>query len=518
MPSLLRNVRRRRSIATIRFTIELAGVAMLLIVLSTSAMPGAHEPQGFVVLPNSAPRFSGPIGSEANVAEILATREQTGGTFGVWRYTSPAGGGPPVHIHRAEDEFFYVLSGEFNFQLGDCIKSAPTGSFVFIPKGAVHTFQHVGPDPGVLLGVVSPGGFEGLFMGRPGADMDQAMALMTEHHMDVVGPPLEAVLPRTRPTSTGAAKPPVKTARVGVLAPGCPPPSTALETFLQGLRDLGYVEGQNLEIDWRYAEGRAERFPELAAELAQRPVDLIVAVSTPAVLAAKQATQTIPVVMVYAADPVGTGLVASLARPGGNLTGVSDMATDLSAKRLELLKEAVPTLARLAVLWNAADPGMVLRFRELERAAQALGVTLHSREVRRPEEFERAFTAMTQERPDALFVVAEVLTLTHRCRIVDFATKHRLPTMSEFGVFAREGGLMAYGPPLTDTFQRGAYYVDKLLNGGKPAELPVEQPMNFELVLNPKTAEALGLSMPPSLLLQAVRAESGQDNQCARLW
>jgi putative tryptophan/tyrosine transport system substrate-binding protein len=220
----------------------------------------------------------------------------------------------------------------------------------------------------------------------------------------------------------------------------------------------------------------------------------------------------------YVADPVGTGLVASLARPGGNLTGVSDMATDLSAKRLELLKEAVPTLTRLAVLWNAADPGMVLRLRELERAAQVLGVTLHSLEVRRPEEFERAFTAMTQERPDALFVIAEVLTLTHRCRIVDFATKHRLPTMSEFGVFAREGGLMAYGPPLTDTFQRGAYYVDKLLNGGKPAELPVEQPMSFELVLNLKTAEGLGLSLPPALLLQAARAERGQDNQCARLW
>jgi putative ABC transport system substrate-binding protein len=303
-----------------------------------------------------------------------------------------------------------------------------------------------------------------------------------------------------------------------VLAPGCPPPSTALDTLLQGLHDLGYVEGHNLVIEWRYAEGRAERFPELAAELAQQPVDLILAVSTPAALAAKQATQTIPIVMVYVPDPVGTGLVAGLARPGGNLTGVSDMATDLSAKRLELLKEAVPTLARLAVLWNAADPGTVHRFREFERAAQALGVTLHSLEVRRPEEFEQAFTAMTQERPDALFVVAEVLTLTHRRRIVDFAARHRLPTMSEFGVFAREGGLMAYGPPLTDTCQRSAYYVDRLLKGGKPAELPMEQPMNFELVLNRKTAEELGLTMPPSLLLQAVRGESGQDNRCARIW
>jgi mannose-6-phosphate isomerase-like protein (cupin superfamily) len=253
---------------------------MLLIVLSTSAMLVAHEPQGFVVLPNSAPGFRGPIGGEANVAEILATREQTGGTFGVWRYTSQPGG-PPLHIHRAEDEFFYVLSGEFNFQLGDCITRAPAGSYVFIPRQTAHTFQNIGPDPGVLLGVVSPGGFEGFFMGLPGADMDQAMALMTQHHMDVVGPPLEAVMPRPRPPSTGTARPPVKIARIGVLAPGCPPPSTALDTLLQGLRDLGYVEGQNLEIEWRYAEGRAERFPELAAELAQRPVDLIVAVSTP---------------------------------------------------------------------------------------------------------------------------------------------------------------------------------------------------------------------------------------------
>jgi ABC-type uncharacterized transport system substrate-binding protein len=245
---------------------------------------------------------------------------------------------------------------------------------------------------------------------------------------------------------------------------------------------------------------------------------VIVTMSTQAALAAKQATQTIPIVMVYVADPVGTGLVTSLARPGRNLTGVSDMATDLSAKRLELLKETVPTLSRVAVLWNAADPGMVLRFREIEAAARVLGVTLQSHEVRSPQDFEQAFTAITQKRPDALFVVAEVLTLAHRCQVLDFAAQHRLPAMYEFGVFAREGGLMAYGPKLTDSFQRGAYYVDRILKGTKPVDLPVEQPMNFELVVNFKAAEALGLTIPPHLLVLADRGDRGQENRCMRIW
>jgi len=192
-------------------------------------------------------------------------------------------------------------------------------------------------------------------------------------------------------------------------------------------------------MEWRYSEGKAERFADLAAELIRSQVDVIVAMSTPAALAAKHATQTIPIIMVYVADPVGTGLVTSLARPGGNLTGVSDMATDLSAKRLELLKEAVPTLSRMAGLWNPAALGMILRFREIEAAARVLGVTLQSLEVRRPQDFEPAFTAITRECPDALFVVAEVLTLSHRCQVLDFAAKHRLPAMYEFGVFAREG-------------------------------------------------------------------------------
>jgi putative tryptophan/tyrosine transport system substrate-binding protein len=508
----------RWSVSATLCRLPLTCLALVLIMLAAWSTVVAHEKKGFVVLPNQAPRFSGPLGGEADTAEILATREQTGGSFGVWRYTSVLGGGPPLHIHRAEDEFFYVLSGEFYFQLGDCsITHTPAGSFIFIPKDMVHTFQHIGPEPGVLLGSVHPGGFEGLFQGLPGADAERLQALFKQHNMDIVGPPLQVATPRASLTAS-RGKSAEKIFRIGVLAPGCHPPSATLDLLLQGLRDLGYVEGQNLAVEWRYSEGKAERFADLAAELVRHQVDVIVTMSTPAALAAKQATQTIPIVMVYVADPVGTGLVTTLARPGGNLTGVSDMATDLSAKRLELLKEAVPTLSRVAVLWNAADPGMVLRFREIEAAARVLGVTVQSHEVRSPQDFAPAFTAITQKRPDALFVVAEVLTLAHRCQVLDFAAQHRLPAMYEFGVFAREGGLMAYGPKLTDSFQRGAYYVDRILKGTKPVDLPVEQPMNFELVVNFKAAEALGLTIPPHLLVLADRGDRGQENRCMRIW
>jgi len=491
---------------------------VIVLVLSSWSIGAAAEKQGFVVLPNTAPRFLGPVGGEANTADMLATREQTGGTFGVWRYTSTIPGGPPLHIHRAEDEFFYVLSGEFNFQLGDCIKRAPAGSFVFIPKDVVHTFQHVGPEPGALLGTVHPGGFEGLFQGLPRADEATVRALFKKHGMEVIGPPLEAAPPPPRPSASRAkgAQPPTKIPRIGVLSPGCHPPSFVLDVFLQGLRDLGYIEGHNIVIEWRYSEGRADRFPDLAAELVRLQVDLIVAMSTPAALAAKQATQTIPIVMVYVADPLGSGLVASVARPDANITGVTDMAVDLSGKRLALLKEVVPILSRVAVLWNPADQGMVLRFREIEKSARVLRLQLHSHEVRRPEDFDRAFTAIIRQRPDALFVVAEVLTVTHRCRVLDFAATHRLPAMYEFGIFARDGGFMAYGPRLTETFQRGAYYVDSILKGKKPAELPVEYPRQFELVANPETAKALGLTFPRAVLTQADSEVS--QNRCARVW
>jgi putative ABC transport system substrate-binding protein len=510
---ITRRDRRRRSITP--FISRLTSLASILILSSWSIVIAA-EKQGFVVLPNTAPRLLGPVGAEENTAEILATHEQTGGTFGVWRYTSTIPGGPPLHIHRAEDEFFYVLSGEFNFQLGDCIKRAPAGSFVFIPKDMAHTFQHVGPEPGVLLGTVHPAGFEGLFQGLPKAEEAAVRALFKKHRMEVVGPPLETPSPPPSSARAKSAPPPTKISRIGVLSPGCHPPSPVLDAFLQGLRDLGYVDGHNVAIEWRYSEERPERFADLAAELVRLQVDLIVTVSTPAALAAKQATQTIPIVMVYVADPVGTGLVANVARPGSNITGITDMAVELSGKRLALLKEAVPSLSRVAVLWNAADRGMALRFREIQKAAQVLGLTLHSHEVRRSADFERAFAAIKKQRPDALFVVAEVLTLTHRCRVLDFAAAQRLPAMYEFGVFARDGGFMAYGPKLTETFQRGAYYVDNILKGKKPAELPVEYPRHLELIVNPESAKVLGRTFPKAILTQA---DSGvSPNRCARVW
>jgi putative tryptophan/tyrosine transport system substrate-binding protein len=269
------------------------------------------------------------------------------------------------------------------------------------------------------------------------------------------------------------------------------------------LEQLGYADKRNLTIERHFSEERPERFPELAAALAQSNPDVIVAVSTPAALAAQRATQSIPIVMVYVGDPVGVGLVSSLARPGGNLTGVSDMATDLSAKRVELLREAVPRLSRLAVLWNSADPGMVLRAREIERAARVLGLTMEAWSVRSPAEMDSVLASIAKNPPDAMFVVAEILTVTYRKRLLDFAATHRVPAMYEFGLFAKDGGLMAYGPDLLDVFRRGAEYVDKLLKGAKPSDIPVEQPAKVGLAVNLKTAKALGLTLPQSVLVRA---------------
>ena len=293
--------------------------------------------------------------------------------------------------------------------------------------------------------------------------------------------------------------------RLGLLIPASSqaPPLPSIKAFLQRLEELGYAEGRNLVIERGFSEERPERFPELAADLAQSKLDVIVAVSTPAALAAKQATQSIPIVMIYVGDPVGTGLVSTLGRPGGNLTGVSDMATDLSAKRVELLREAVPRLSRLAVLWNSADPGMVLRAREIERAAQVLGLMMESWSVRSAAEFDTTFASIANKPPDAVFVVAEILTVTYRKRVLDFAATKKIPAMYEFGLFAKDGGLMAYGPDLLDVFRRGADYVDKLLKGAKPSDIPVEQPAKVGLAINLKTAKALGLTIPQSVLIRA---------------
>jgi putative ABC transport system substrate-binding protein len=295
------------------------------------------------------------------------------------------------------------------------------------------------------------------------------------------------------------AQPPVK--RIGYLAQVMRAP--LVEAFRQGLRELGYQEGHNLALEFRDAAGQPERLPALAAELVQLHVDVLVTFPTNAARAAKQATTTIPIVMAAGDDPVRTGLVASLAQPGGNLTGLSNFGPDLSGKRLELLTEAVPTLARIAVLWNAADSGMTLRFKQMEVAAQALHQTVYPLGVRDATQVDSALAALAQERPDALFVVTDVLTARHWARIAEFAATHQLPTLFEYREPVVAGGLMAYGPSQATLHRRAAYYVDRILKGAKPADLPVEQPMKFELVLNLKIAEALGITIPPTLLFQA---------------
>jgi len=291
--------------------------------------------------------------------------------------------------------------------------------------------------------------------------------------------------------------------RIGYLFPGPRGFWLSIEALQRGLRELHYVEGQNIAIEYRFAEGKPELLPALAAELVRMKVDVIVAWATEATLAAKQATTTIPIVMTGVADPVKSGLVASLARPGGNVTGTTTLAADLSGKLLEMLKETVPDLSRVAVLWNGRSSAMELRVKEAEAAARALGVTLQSVGVQGPDDFDRAFAVMTQERPDALLVVLDTFIFVQRSHILDFAATHRLPAMYEIRDFVDEGGLMTYGPSFLDRLGRVATYVDKILKGAKPGDLPIEQPMRYELVINLKTAKALGLTIPPSILFQA---------------
>jgi putative ABC transport system substrate-binding protein len=273
------------------------------------------------------------------------------------------------------------------------------------------------------------------------------------------------------------------------------------DVFFQRLRELGYVEGQNLVVERRYSEGRAERFPEFAGELVRLKADIIIVTTTPAALAVKSATSIVPVVFPTAIDPVGTGVVPSLARPAGNITGSTTQAPEIVAKRLQLLKEAIPHLSRVAVLWNAANPANAGQWREVQGAARALGLTLQSREVRGPRDFERAFAAMARERPDALLFIVDGLTIQHGEEIVDFVTKHRIPSMLDRAYKA--GGLMSYGADEAELWRRAALLVDRILKGAKPADLPIEQPTKFELVINLKTAKALGLSIPQSLLRRA---------------
>ena len=298
-----------------------------------------------------------------------------------------------------------------------------------------------------------------------------------------------------------------KIARIGYLSNNLAGNPPAREAFLQGLRDLGYVEGRNLVIEYRDAEGNAERLPALAAELVALKVDVIVAATgTPAVLAAKQATKAIPIVFTAAADPVTSGLVASLARPGGNVTGLSNVTPELVGKWLELLTQAVPGVSRVALLW---EPGSMPErtdkdiLRAADVAARALGVRLQVIDVRGPADFDKAFSDMTKERAGAVTVMGSTMIISERRHLVDLAAKHRLPAVYTWRWFVDAGGLMAYGPDFADMFRRAATYVDKILKGAKPADLPVEQPTKFELVINLKTAKALGLTIPPSLLQRA---------------
>ena len=300
------------------------------------------------------------------------------------------------------------------------------------------------------------------------------------------------------------AQQPKKVPRIGYLAAvSSSADSRRLEAFRQGLRELGYVEKKNITIEYRYAEGKLDLLSDLAAELVRLKVDIIVTQSTLDAYAARQSTSTIPIVMTASGDAVGTGLVASLARPGGNITGLTSLSRELSGKRLELLKEAVRGLSRVAVLWNAANPDKARDVEETQVQARTLGLELQSLEIRGPNDFDGAFQTATRKRAGALLILADSLTITHQSRIVDLSAKSRLPAMHEQREFVEAGGLMAYGPSLLGLFRRIATYVDKILKGAKPADLPVEQPMQFELVINLKTAKNIGLTIPPELLVRA---------------
>jgi putative ABC transport system substrate-binding protein len=290
--------------------------------------------------------------------------------------------------------------------------------------------------------------------------------------------------------------------RLGYLAATGRPADGALPApLVAGLKELGYEDGLQGGSVGRWAEGRTDRLPALARELVEMKVDVIVANGGPAAQAAKRATTTIPVVVVYAGDVVATRLVAALDRPGGNVTGLNDQAAELSAKRLEILRSIVPRAARVAVLWNADDVAMTLRYGEIGRAGEALRITIVPFAVREPDDFNGAFEAMARQRPDGLLLVSDSLTTLNRKRVISFAAEHRIPTVYEFPGFARDGGLMSYGAHVGDAWRRIAAYVDKCLRGARPGDLPVEQPTKFELVLNLKTAKTLGISPSDSFML-----------------
>jgi putative ABC transport system substrate-binding protein len=302
------------------------------------------------------------------------------------------------------------------------------------------------------------------------------------------------------------AQQPGKTPRIGALFTG--PSATAtpyVEAFRQGLRELHYTEGRNIAIEYRWADLRADHFVELAADLVRARVDILFTWGSTATAAAKQATSTIPIVFVGVGDPIGPRFVGSLSRPGGNITGQSNLSRELSQKHLELLKEIVPGLDRVAAFRNPDNPVSALQLRDTEDAARSFSIQLQVVKVGDPAKFDGAFLAMKRERAQALIVLADPVFLSHRGRIVDLAVKSRLPTVFNVGQYTEAGGLIAYGPSLTDMFRRSAIYIDKILKGTKPADLPVEQPTKFELVINLKAAKQIGLTIPPNVLARATK-------------
>ena len=304
--------------------------------------------------------------------------------------------------------------------------------------------------------------------------------------------------------SSAEAQQPMKAPRVGLLLQGTSTSlMTRLEGFQQGLRERGYVEGKNIALEQRFDDDREERLPALAADLARLRVDIIVAAATPAVKAAKQATATVPIIIVHSADPVALGLVASLARPGGNVTGLSSASPDYSGKQLELLKEAVPKLSRIAILWNAANPGTAIAFREMQDAVRVLKLSVQSLEVRRSEDLAPAFKNVPKQRGMGLVTLLDPLVVSQRARIVELASESRLPAIYPTKEFVEAGGLMSFGADLTDSYRRAAIFVDKILKGAKPAELPVEYPTKFIFTVNLKTAKQIGLTIPPNILAMA---------------
>ena len=298
------------------------------------------------------------------------------------------------------------------------------------------------------------------------------------------------------------AQQPKKIPRIGVLRPGLPA-APNYEAFRQGLRELGYVEGQNVILELRDTEAKAERLPDLAAELVRLKVDVIVTSSTPAIQAVKQATATIPIVMAFSGDPVGTGLVASLAKPGGNITGLSDIGPEISGKQLELLKEAFPTVSRVGFFLNPSNQSNRLRLKAAEATAGELKVQIQALEVQSVNDLEKAFSTISKAQAQALMTVRDPAININQKRIVEFAAENRLPTMHMDKEPVEAGGLMSYGPDVPDLFRRAATYVDKILKGTKPADLPVERPIKFELVINLKTANQIGLTIPPNVLMRA---------------